>query len=452
MKKNPYIEHTSCRICGNSALTTILNLGHQELSGVFPTTTDLDPPQAPLDLIICDSSNNDSACGLVQLRHSADISMMYGTTYGYHSSLSFQMVEHLSRKVDDLIRITNLRAGDKVLDIGCNDGTMLNEYSKHGSFHRFGIDPSSEKFRSNFEKDIAVAYEFFSADAIKMLAGVARFKIITSIAMFYDLDNPRSFVSDIAEILDDDGVWALELSYYPIFLKNLSYDQVCHEHVAYYCLDDINGLCKEAGLRVLDLSFNDMNGGSIYLKICKTSSRYLSNTRLIESVLMSEKWAKSDLASANLRQRVENHRVVLVEFLRLLRAAGKRVFGYGASTKGNIVLNYCGIDENLLPMIGDLNHEKAGRKTPGSGIPIVSHSDVMDLKPDYLLVLVWHLRSEVIKLNINFLRNGGRLIFALPIFHIVDITNYNDYMGSFHALSYSDSNLESMFDQLGLES
>jgi len=201
-----------CRICGNSNLVSIIDLGNQALSSVFPSPDAPDPTFSPLDLIRCDKSASPNACGLVQLRHTADLDEMYGTTYGYFSSISPTMVAHLTSKVNDLVVYAEPKSGDIVLDIGCNDGTLLNHYGAEAGLVRVGIDPSAEKFRANYQPDIRVAYDFFSQRAARTLIGTKKCKIITSIAMFYDLDDPLTFIRDISALLSFDGVWALELS------------------------------------------------------------------------------------------------------------------------------------------------------------------------------------------------------------------------------------------------
>lgn len=420
--------HTQCRICGNPHLTPILDLGNQTLSCVFPAKDAKDPSQSPLELVKCDTREKADACGLVQLKHTADVGEMYGATYGYHSSLSPSMVKHLQGKVKQLVALAQPQEGDAILDIGCNDGTLLNTYGQYGKFARYGVDPSSEKFRHFFEKDIDVRYEFFSGKAAKSMFGERKCKIITSIAMFYDLDDPRSFVRDIANLLDAEGVWALELSYLPLLLSQLTYDQICHEHVTYYGLTELKYLTDEAGLKILDVSFNDMNGGSIYLQVAHKGAKYEPNTAGINEILAKESSLRGLEPFHRFSRRLESHRDEVREFFAQCSAAGKKVYGYGASTKGNIVLNYCGITKEMLPAIGDLNAEKNGLFTPATRIPILTHDAIKTYRPDYLFVLIWHFRSEVIRDEIPYLMQGGKLVFHLPRLHIIDKDNYQRYL------------------------
>ena len=348
------------------------------------------------------------------------------------------MVSHLEAKVHALVEFAKPKPGDVVLDIGCNDGTLLNAYGSKAGLTRIGMDPSSKKFASHFQPDIRVVYDFFSEKGARTLVGDKTCKIITSIAMFYDLDDPLKFMSDIRAMLAKDGVWALELSYLPLLLKQLTYDQICHEHVLYLGLRQMDWMMKKTGLKILDVSFNDVNGGSFYIITGHEKGPYQPQTKKIEKLLEEEALLDTDEPFSRLRNRILTHREDLRGFFALMKAAGKKVYGYGASTKGNIVLNYCGLGINDLAAFGDRNPEKDGLVTPGSRIPIISHDKLRRLNPEYLFVTIWHFRSEVIRDEINFLKRGGKMVFDLPRLHIVDASNYERYLGrSFEDLAYS---------------
>jgi NDP-4-keto-2,6-dideoxyhexose 3-C-methyltransferase len=425
---------SNCRVCGNADLRDVLNLGDQPLSGVFPRPEEKDPSRSPLDLVRCSSPK----CGLLQLRHTAELSEMYGATYGYYSSISPMMVQHLERKTEDLIRYAHPQKGDIVLDIGCNDGTLLNSYGADCGLLRVGMDPSAAKFAGHYDPDIRVIYDFFSAAQARQLIGNGKCKIVTSIAMFYDLDDPISFVRDIAGILDQDGVWAAELSYLPLLLRQLTYDQICHEHVTYLGLRDMDFILKRCGLRLLDVWFNDMNGGSFYFYAGKQDGPHKPNTAKLEALLAEEAILGTEEPYDRLRNRVLNHRDEVRSFFELAKLAGKSVCGYGASTKGNVVMNYCGIGPRDLAVIGDRNPEKDGRVTPGTRIPIVSHAELRNRKPDYVFSFIWHLRKEVILDELEYLRAGGKLVFVLPRLHLVDSSNYERYLQrSFEDLAFT---------------
>jgi NDP-4-keto-2,6-dideoxyhexose 3-C-methyltransferase len=429
---------TKCRICGNTDLKPVLSLGDQPLSGVFPRPEAPDPSVSPLELIRCDKESTPSACGLVQLRHQAELAEMYGTTYGYFSSISPTMVSHLEQKVRDLKTFSNPARGDVVLDIGCNDGTTLNAYGSHNGFVRIGMDPSSKKFAANFDGDIRVVYDFFSEQGVRSMIGDKQCKIITSIAMFYDLDDPMDFMRQIRALLALDGVWALELSYLPLLCTQLTYDQICHEHVTYFSLSHMDWMMKKTGLKILDASFNDINGGSFYIYAGRDDGSHQPETAKIEAILRSEQPLDTAAPYERLRNRVLTHRDEVRHFFDLAKAAGKRVYGYGASTKGNIVLNYCGVTKDDLIAIGDRNPEKDGLTTPGTRIPIISQQQLRKEQADYLYVQIWFLRKEVIQDEMEFLMRGGKLVFDLPRLHVVDKDNYQRYLDTnFEDLAYS---------------
>jgi NDP-4-keto-2,6-dideoxyhexose 3-C-methyltransferase len=428
---------TQCRLCGNPHLKLILDLGAQPLSSVFPRPGTPDPSVSPLELVRCDRQAKTDACGLVQLRHQAELSEMYGTTYGYFSSISPTMVSHLVGKIPGLKALVPLERRDVVLDIGCNDGTLLNAYGADAGLVRIGMDPSAEKFKSRYQPDIRVVYDFFSEKGVRSMIGEKQCRIITSIAMFYDLDDPLAFMRQIRSLLASDGVWALELSYTPLLCTQLTYDQICHEHLTYLNLSHMDWMMKRTGLRLLDVSFNDVNGGSFYIIACRDDSTHRSNSAVIDRILEAEKLYDSDAPYVRLRNRVVAHREEIKHFFDLARAAGKRVYGYGASTKGNIVLNYCGVTKDDLVAIGDRNPEKDGLTTPGTRIPIISHEKLRKEKADYLFVLIWHFRKEVIRDEVDYLEGGGRMVFDLPRLHVVDKSNYRRYLESgFEDLAY----------------
>lgn len=432
------IEETKvCRVCGNDRFVPVLSLGNQRLSSVFPRPEAPQPSHSPLELIRCDTDAGPDACGLVQLRYTADLDEMYGTTYGYHSSLSPTMESHLRRKILGLLDFVNPDPGDIILDIGCNDGTLLNCCEGRG-LKRVGIDPSSEKFRAFFQPDIEVIYDFFTAARVREMIGERSCRVITSIAMFYDIDDPVEFMRQIKSLLAPDGVWALELSYLPLMLTNLTYDQICHEHVTYLALRDMTRMAAQVGLRVVDVELNEVNGGSFHLVICHEDGPYESQHSKIDAMLHDEAALATAEPYARFARRVESHRDEVLHFLQLAKAGGKKVYGYGASTKGNIVLNYCGVGPDLLPRISDRNPEKHGLVTPGSSIPIISPEQMRADAPDYLFVQIWHFRKEVIRDERELLENGGKMVFSLPRLHVVDAGNCERYLASdFGDLAYS---------------
>ena len=403
----------NCRIDPAGKLETILSLGNQALTGVFPASVNDVVTKGPLELCWSPVS------GLVQLKHSFSLPEMYGDNYGYRSGLNASMVEHLGRKVEKLSALVPLKEGDVVIDIGSNDGTLLN-FLAGQKLKLFGFDPVAKKFRNLYDEEITVVEDFFRSSDFSNLSA-RKAKLITSIAMFYDLEAPREFVRQIAQILDSDGLWHFEQSYLPSMLRTTSYDTICHEHVEYYSLSVVSSMLDAEGLKIIDVETNSVNGGSFAVTAALKSSTRVANNELISWFLQQEKTMglQSREVYDSFAKKVADHRDSLVSLVSALRAAGAKVGGYGASTKGNVLLQYCGFGPKDIEFIGDVNPEKFGRFTPGTGIPIVSEEEMRSRAPDYLLVLPWHFRSFIVAKESDFLKSGGRLIFPLPEIEIV---------------------------------
>ena len=409
-------EISSCRICNNRQVVSLLHLGEQCLTGIFPKSPDEQITRGPLELVKCDGAD---ACGLVQLRHSYDSAEMYGADYGYRSSLNKSMVEHLRAKVAKLTAKVPPQPGDIVLDIGSNDGTLLSFYPPGPT--AVGMDPTAAKFRKYYEPHIEVIADFFSAANFKAQFGARKAKLITSIAMFYDLDEPMQFVAQVAEILDDDGIWHFEQSYLPSMLAANAYDTVCHEHVEYYALAQIKWMMDRCGLKIIAVELNDINGGSFAVTVAKASSRHREDTAAVAAMLaMEASQGLHTLAPYQaFRERVFHHREALLALLAELSRQGASVLGYGASTKGNVILQFCGITTAQIPFIAEVNPDKFGRFTPGTHIPIISETEAHAMKPDCLLVMPWHFKANLVQREAAYLQRGGKMIFPLPEIQVV---------------------------------
>lgn len=399
---------SACRICESKSLEPVLDLGVQTLTGIFPRDRDAQITAGPLRLVKCMG-----ACGLVQLGDDYDLDEMYGQNYGYRSSLNRSMVRHLSAKVEKLLARRPLEAGDVVLDIGSNDGTTLSQYPEHVT--RIGIDPTAAKFAAYYPTGVKVAPEFFDAAAFARVAGNAKARIVTSIAMFYDLPSPMTFVTDIASILADDGVWHFEQSWLPLMLETNSYDTVCHEHLEYYALTQIRWMTRRAGLRIVDVELNDVNGGSIAV----TAAKGEGDASIVDELIARETAMGLDGLEVwrTFAANTARHRDELRATFERLRP--KKIVGLGASTKGNVVLQYCGLGPELLPSIAEVNADKFGCFTPGTKIPIVSEEEARAGKPDVFFVLPWHFKKGFVEREQPFLAGGGKLLFPLPTIELV---------------------------------
>lgn len=409
-----YRQITSCRLNQSTNLISVLQLGEQALTGVFPASTEENITSGPLELVWCPDS------GLLQLRHSYSLAEMYGENYGYRSGLNQSMVDHLTSKVKYLERLLPLKKGDVVLDIGSNDATTLKAYAAEG-IRRVGIDPTGNKFRRYYSDDITLIPTFFSAPAYK--AEIDRqAKVVTSIAMFYDLESPIDFARQIESILADDGIWHFEQSYLPSMLRLNSYDTICHEHLEYYSLTVVKKILDATGFQLVDVFMNAINGGSFAVTAAKRGNNGIKvNTPVIEWLLEQED--RMGLATPrpyrDFEERVFRHRTDLQRLIRNLRADGKTIVGYGASTKGNVLLQFCGFTSADICAIAEINPDKFGRFTPGTHIPIISEADAKKMKPDYYLVLPWHFKDGIVRREKEYLSEGGKMIFPFPEIEIV---------------------------------
>lgn len=412
-----FTEIHQCRICGNTNLELLFNLGEQALTGVFPETNDASVATTPVQLVKC---MGDQACGLVQMKHSGAPEEMYGMNYGYRSGLNRSMVEHLQQLYTRIIDIAQPEQGDIILDIGSNDATLLKNYDA-SKYTLVGMDPTGVKFKEYYPEHITLVSDFFSAENFLHVYPGKQAKIVTSIAMFYDLEDPQTFVNDISSILADDGVWMFEQSYLPLMLKTNAYDTICQEHLEYYAMQQIVWLLQRANMTVLDAYETDANGGSICIIAGKQTHPRASESSIAEEFLQQELQAGLDTLEPYKAfcERVEQQKHALRTFLQEASDAGKTVFGLGASTKGNVLLQYSGITAVDMPYIAEVNKDKFGCFTPGTKIPIISQEEADALKPDYYLVLPWHFRENITKNMQSFLQSGGKLVFPLPELTVV---------------------------------
>ena len=402
----------NCRCCKSSNLKFTFSLGNQYLTGIFPKNKQHKISKGLLALVLCEN------CKLLQLQNSFNNFEMYGENYGYMSSLNKSMFTHLKYKVEKLKKRLSLKSNDTIIDIGSNDGTFLSFFPKN--LNLIGVDPTISKFSKFYRKDIVKIPEFFSGDILQKKIK-KKAKLITSIAMFYDLEDPVNFARDIHELLDDDGIWHLELSYMPSMIKNISYDTICHEHLEYYSLTSIKYILDKADLKIIDIEFNDINGGSFALSVAKKKSSYLEDKKIVNWLLSKENTLKVNEFKSfiNFFKKCEEQKKILVDLLKNLKDMKKKVYGYGASTKGNVILQFCNINSNLIRYIGEVNKYKYNKFTPGSNIKIISEKNLRNLKPDYLLVLPWHFKNFILNKEKKYLNQGVKFIFPLPDIEII---------------------------------
>lgn len=399
----------------------LLNFGNYCVSDFLTSDDTSDRPKYNLDLYL------DDIIGAVRLKEVVPPDKMYGT-YWYRSGINASMPLELKTLVEEIVKRTTHTEGDVWLDIACNDGTMFKFIPP--TFTKAGIDPADDTYYDEASKHAIVVQDFFNKESYSKLNVNKKAKVITTIAMFYDLDNPHSFIQDVLEVLDDEGVWVLQMSYTPLMVSQMAFDNICHEHIYYYSLTDIKKLMEMNGMSIVDCSFNETNGGSFRIYVVKEAYRNKFSSQPVRDVCNLRissvlQWESENYNSSDLKfwdtfgDNIEALKIKTVDFIKNEVAAGKTVYGYGASTKGNTLLQHFGLDSTLITAIAERSPYKYGRRTVGTNIPIISEEQMRAEKPDYLLVLPWHFIYEFQKRETDFLEAGGKFIVPCPTFEII---------------------------------
>lgn len=417
-------EQKKCRISGEP-LTPLFTLGELNVSDFLPK--DENPHFEKVELKLCLAPKS----GLVQLAHTTPSDVMY-RKYWYKSGTNATMTKELEEIAYLTQKITSWKKGDIYIDIGCNDGTLLKFVSK--DFIRIGFDPNDYKEESQKFADLIINNYFtFGGHETTQYAG-KKAKIITSIAMFYDLEHPHKFVEDVKKTLDQNGLWVIQMSYLPLMLKQLAFDNICHEHVEYYSLSTLKKLLEQHGMKIVDCHVNDVNGGSFRIFVRKNNAdettfatapyRDVADYR-VDSILAYEKTLKLNKVSTykNFYKRILDLKNKTVNFIKKEKKKGKIIWGYGASTKGNTLLQWFGLDNSLIDGIAERSPVKYGLRTVGTNIPIFSEEEMRKSNPDYLLILPWHFISEFKEREKEFLNRGGKFILPCPRFQIIGKDN-----------------------------
>ena len=405
-----------CRICNNTNLVPIIDLGSQYLTGHFAKQPhDPSVSSGPLSLVKC-SGSAESSCGLLQLEHSYDLKMLYGDNYGYRSGLNQSMSNHLRSKVAKILSTYKPKSGSVILDIGSNDGTTLSAYPNE--FNLIGMDPTAKKFLQYYPSHIQVIADFFSSKSFLNTTG-SKADVITSFSMFYDLERPIEFTQEIADSLNpQEGVWIFEQSYMPTMLQQVAYDTICHEHLEYYSLKQVDWILNSTGLKAIDVELNDTNGGSFSIVAAHKNSKY----QVAQSVTNLRKYEESlrlDELDVYLKfvKDVKSSRTNLLTTISEINQQYGKINALGASTKGNVILQYCGLTTDQINSVGEVNPDKFNCFTPGSWIPIKPEPEVLRYENPFLLILPWHFR--------NFFKSHShiskkKLLFPLPTIEFVE--------------------------------
>lgn len=421
-----WTEITKCRLCGSPNLEEVFSLGKQVVKDFVNSPND-SSKKGPLILVLCQE------CGFLQLRHTFSKDYLY-THYWYRSSTSPTMERELSNIVKSAVERVNLNSGDYVIDIGSNDGTLLRQYSDN-LLNKIGYEPSN-LWQYGLSSGATIINDYFNAESFVYKFPGNKAKIITSIAMFYDLDDPNKFTADIKSILHPQGVWIVQMNYLGLMLKNVGYDNICHEHLGYYGLNTMEYLLARHNLQVFDIELNNVNGGSfrLYIKHKEDNSKTI-NIAAIKKIRDAESKMSVSKKSAYIefKEEIERQRKELNRLISDILKYGKKIIIYGASTRGLVILEYCGIDSNKIQYATDKNSDKWGKYLSGTGIRVIPLEDYRNLHPDYLLVLPYQYANEIANQERKFLEEGGKLIIPLPLPRVLDI---NDFYNSTRDSSY----------------
>lgn len=362
--------------------------------------------------------------GLVRLEKTAPANQMYGK-YWYRSGINSTMKEALKDVVDSILKVQPLKEGDIFLDVACNDGTLLSYVPIE--YIRIGIDPAEDSYQREAYKHCTLhRQDFFSKDIYYEMT-LKKASVVTSIAMFYDVPDPKKFIKDVYDILEDDGLWVMQLSYSPLMIEQMAFDNICHEHIYYYSLMDLRVLLIRQGFKIINCELNDVNGGSIRIYIRKFKYDFKINSLSdiggfnVAAMCSMEKEIKIHNIETWIKwfEKIEELKRLTYSLIKAKKEKGKTIWAYGASTKGNTLLQYFGLDNTLIDAIAERNPTKYGLRTIGSNIPIKSEEEMRIAHPDYLLILPWHFKQEFIEREKEYLSKGGKMIFPCPTFEII---------------------------------
>ena len=402
-----------CRICNSKNFFDLFTLGKLSFTGKFPKNLKDKIPKDFISLVMC------KKCKLVQLDRNFNPNYLYSHDYGYRTGINSTMTKHVEYVAKEAVKISKLKKNEYVLDIASNDGTLLNFYDR--KFITVGIDPLINKYKKYYKRINFKVSNFFSLKELQKKRLNFKYKIISALSMFYDLKNPNLFVNDVKKILHKDGIFILEHADLLSLFKYTLFDTICHEHLEYYSSKIIINLMKKNQLKVFDIKNNDINGGSSRYFICHKNAKYKINKKKIAKILRQEEKLKLEDKNSYLKyykkiNLIKNKTRKLIENL---LSKGKVIHGYGASTKGNVFLQYLEISSKKIPFIAERNPLKFNKFTPGNYIKIISEKKSRLKKPDYYLVLPWHFKKEILKREIKIRRQGTKFIFPLPTLKVI---------------------------------
>ena len=397
-----------CRNCQGAYLKYLFPLGKLSYTGKFPKNNKINVKKTDVTLVKC------SNCNLVQLNNNYNMKYLYNQDYGYRSGINNTMIKHMEKISKILCIKADLKSNDFVLDIASNDGTLLNFYDKN--VIKVGIDPLISKYKNYYKNIDYKIPNFFSSNILKKYKIKNKFKIITALSVFYDINDPNKFLKDVNKILEDDGIFLLEFADLFSIIKYKMFDTICQEHVTYYSTKVILKILDKNNLRVFDIRRNSINGGSVQYFVCKKNANFFTNLKSLNFALLEESKLKLDKVNTYkfFFETILKIRSKLLDFINKFIKKNKIIHGYGASTKGNVLLQFFGIGKKYIKFIADRNPNKYNLFTPGTKIKIISESMSRLMKPDYYLVLPWHFKNEILFREKKIIKKGTKFVFPLP--------------------------------------
>lgn len=414
---NLYKNIDKCRICSSTQLKEVMKIEKQYLSQGFVESNEgieLQQEKVPQTLLLC------GECGLVQLRETVTQDVLY-KKYFYRSAINDTMRRDLKNVVEDVTSRVELNDNDIVVDIGANDGTMIGYYPEN--LHRIGVEPATNIDWSNVDSSIEIKNDYFTKEVFDKETLDKKVKIFSCCAMFYDLDDPNSFVSDIKSCMHEDGMWCIQLSYLVSMLKNLNFYDICNEHLEYYSLHVLNTLMKRNGLKIVHASLNAVNGGSARVFVVH------DNKDIPESEELKELYKEEleinifdEQTYIDFNNNINEYKKKIKSVIDSELEKGNMIMGLGASTKGNMLLQTFGIDKSNMLYISERNPEKVGLKTLGTDFELISEERAREMKPSVMIVLPWYFKDEIVKREKDYIDTGGKLLFPMPYPHLVTNT------------------------------